>query len=129
MGGLCPAAKLTDAQIKHTIAQEERAQALFTHDESIYSPRCARQWESFTQGGGALIRPESVHVTFNSIADVPFSCEDEGPVQAAWTGKYGETGQRGVFDRGVQGTDFGEAILRAGEEARMWSVGPYKAGV
>ena len=116
---------LTDGQVKHAIAEEEKVYAQFTQDASIYSALSARQWEPFTQGGGALVRPDfgpsGVNVTFEDPADAPFGTDESVRFGA---GDQEGNGYGMPFDISVVSRDFGHAMLNAGTEARMLSAGP-----
>ena len=117
--------ELIGVQIKHAIAEEENARAQFTQDESTYDSVSDRKWESFTQGGGALISPDlgpdGVNVTFDNITDASFD-EDE-PVRFGADNRGGN--RNGMsFGMGAVSRDFGNVMMSAGARARMFSAGP-----
>ena len=115
--------KLTHAQIKHAI-QEEDVLAQFTQGRSLYSSLPDRQWEPVTQGGGTLISPDlgpnGVNVTFEHTMDASFDEDDSEPFGA---GHYGLSRNGIPFSMGVARRDFGHEMLNAGTGARMLRAG------
>lgn len=89
-------------EIKRTIAEEEKANAQFTHYESIYAPVSGLQWEAFTQGGGALTSPDfgpdGVHLAFDDAADA--AVDEQGSALFDTKGEEGK-GNEMVFESGV----------------------------
>lgn len=100
--------KLTDAQIKRSIAEKVNQHVQSPHDRSVFDHQLStRQWEAFTQGGGALISPDfgpsGVNVTLDGVFD------QEEPVHAASTGNQGgygnvqaSTGNQGGYGNASQ---------------------------
>ena len=117
--------ELIVVQIKHGIAEEENARVQFTQDNSTYGSVSDRQWESFTQGAGALVRPdlrpEDVNVTFDNITDVTF---DEDEHIGFGADNRGGNGNGMSFGMDVVSRDFGDAMMSAGAGPRMLSAGP-----
>lgn len=109
--------ELTNAQIKRTIAEEEKANAQSTQYKSRYSPVSGVQWEAFTQGGGALASPDfgpdGVNLAFDDAADGPV--DEEEFTLFSTKGEEGN-GNEISFDSGVGGGDLGDAMMDAGTE-------------
>lgn len=120
--------ELTDTQIKRTVAEEENLIAQFTQEGSIYSPLSDRQWEAFTQGGGALISPDfgpgGVGLRLDNTADAPF---EKNESELSGPRARGGNGEQMVFETGVASGGFGKGIAHAGPEVRMFAAGPGKS--
>ena len=113
--------ELTNAQIKRTFAEEEKANAQSTQYKSIYSPVPGIQWEAFTQGGGALASPgfgpEGVNLAFDDAADGPVDEKDF--VLFSTKGQEGN-GNENSLHAGVGGEEFGDAMV----DGRTEMLGP-----
>ena len=117
--------ELIGVQIKQAIAEEENAHAQFTQDQPTYSSVSDRKWESFTQGGGALVSPDlgpdGVNVTFDNTTDAAFD-EDE----SVRVGAENRGGNRNgaSFGMDVASRDFGNTMMSARTEPRMSGADP-----
>ncbi|KAF6229752.1 hypothetical protein HO173_011268 [Letharia columbiana] len=106
--------------IKHTVAEEETVNTLLTQDGSMHISPSNRQWEAFTQGGGALISPDfgpgGVNLRFGHTADAPF--DDEESVLLSPRDRKGNGGEM-LMDRAVVSRDLGNAMVDAGTGVQM----------
>ena len=85
--------------------------------EPSHGDPSARPWKPFTQGAGALVKPDlgpgGVNVTFNNATEAPF--DEDRPARVGAKDQEGGDGDGTPYDMGgVVSRDFGDAVSHAG---------------